>query len=109
MLLEALACQVPVVVRDIPIYREWLPDGEVTHMVRGTGGAIVEDTVQRLTDLFAGHLPDLSEASRAAAMECDLGAVADRLQEIYRSLGLFEPVVGCWAHGTTALSQRPQG
>ena len=109
VLLEALACQVPVVVRDIPIYRDWLPDGEVTHMVRGTGGAIVEDTVQRLTDLFAGRLPDLSEASRAAAMECDLGAVADRLQEIYRSLGLFEPVVGCWAHGTTALSQRPQG
>lgn len=92
VLLEALACQVPVVVRDIPIYREWLPDGEVTHMVRGTGSAVVEDTVQRLTDLFAGRLPDLSAASRAAALECDLGEVAERLQGIYRSLGLFDAV-----------------
>ena len=28
MVLEALACEVPVVVRDIPVYEGWLEDGD---------------------------------------------------------------------------------
>ncbi|WP_460475643.1 glycosyltransferase family 4 protein [Brachybacterium huguangmaarense] len=88
VLLEALACAAPVVVRDIPIYRDWLPDGEVTHMVRGTGRAVVEDTVARLTDLFAGRLPDLTAAGREVAEGLDIHRVAERLGEIYATEGV---------------------
>lgn len=88
VLLEALACEAPVVVRDIPIYRRWLPDGEVTHMVRGQGRAVVDHTVERLTALLAGELPDLTGAGRAAAEEVDLQRVAERLGQIYEIQGV---------------------
>jgi len=88
VLLEALACGTPVVVRDIPIYRDWLPDGRVTHMVRGRGTAVVEETATRLRDLLGGRLPDLTEAGRRAAEEVDLRRVAERLGEIYAVEGV---------------------
>lgn len=88
VLLEALACRTPVVVRDIPIYRQWLPDGTVTHMVRGRGADVVADTVARLRDLLAGRLPDLTAAGRAAAEDVDLARVAERLDAIYAAEGV---------------------
>ncbi len=88
VLLEALACCAPVVVRDIPIYRDWLPDGEVTHMVHGRSAEVVEETVTRLRDLLDGRLPDLTAAGRRAAEEVDLHRVAERLGEIYAIEGV---------------------
>lgn len=88
VLLEALACEAPVVVRDIPIYREWLADGRVTHMVRGEGRAVVDDAVARLSALLAGDLPDLTAAGRAEAEAVDLHRVAERLGKIYRVQGV---------------------
>lgn len=87
VLLEALACGAPAVLRDIPIYREWLPDGVVTHQVPD-GGDFPGAVARRLTDLHAGHLPDVTAAGRAAAEELDLSRVAERLGEIYASLGI---------------------
>lgn len=88
VLLEALACGTPVIVRDIPIYRDWLPDGRITHMVRGTGEAFVADVEQRLRDLLAGHLPDLTAAGRLAAETLDVDRVAEQLDQIYRIEGI---------------------
>ncbi|MCS6712536.1 glycosyltransferase [Brachybacterium sp. EF45031] len=88
VLLEALACAVPVIVRDIPIYHDWLPDGRVTHMVRGDGPAVVADARRRLTDLLAGRLPDLTSAGRAAAEAVDLDRVAEGLSRIHRVTGV---------------------
>ncbi|MGP9695570.1 glycosyltransferase family 4 protein [Brachybacterium sp. AOP25-B2-12] len=88
VLLEALACGTPAVVRDIPIYRDWLPDGVVTRMVRGTGDAFVADVVTRLRDLLDGRLADLTPQGRAAAEAVDLRRVAERLGEIYRTEGI---------------------
>lgn len=88
VLLEALACGVPTIVRDIPIYRDWLPDGRVTHMVRGSGTSFVDDVVSRLGALLAGRLPDLTAAGRSAAEAMDLARVAERLDAIYRIEGI---------------------
>ena len=103
VLLEALACRTPVVLRDIPIYRDWLPDGRVTHMVRGEGPELVAATVARLRSLLAGTLPDLTAAGRAAAEAVDLREVAAQLAHIYRSEGIV-PRGGSVHHteGTTA-------
>lgn len=88
VLLEALACGAPAIVRDIPIYRDWLPDGEVTHMVRGDGEAFVADVVERIEELLAGRLEDLTGNGREAARRCDIRRVAERLGEIYRAEGV---------------------
>lgn len=88
VLLEALACGAPAIVRDIPIYREWLPDGEVTHKVRGAGRAFVDDVVARIETLLEGELPDLTGAGRRTAEDVDLARVAERLQAIYEAEGV---------------------
>ncbi|SDB83551.1 1,2-diacylglycerol-3-alpha-glucose alpha-1,2-glucosyltransferase [Raineyella antarctica] len=88
VLLEALACGAPVIVRDIPIYRDWLPDGQVTHMVRGHGEAFVSDVERSVRDLLAGRLPDLTAAGRCAAEELDVRRVAEQLDRIYRTEGI---------------------
>ncbi len=91
VLLEALACGTPVVVRDIPIYRDWLPDGRVTHMVRGRGETFGDDVERRLRSLLDGDLPDLTAAGRRAAEAVDVARIAEGLDRIYRAEGILAP------------------
>ena len=80
VVLEALACGIPVVVRDIPVYQDWLTDGVHVRKARDTAGfrAAVEG-------ILSGTLPDLTAAGRAVAQARSLEAVGDRLREIYRA------------------------
>lgn len=88
VLLEALACGAPVLLRDIPIYHDWLPDGQVTHMVPGDGPGFPAAVRTRLTALLDGDLEDLTDAGRAAAEDVDLARVAERLAGIYAAEGV---------------------
>ncbi len=98
VLLEALACGAPTVLRSIPIYRDWLPDGKVTHQVSSTAGQFPQAVEQKLRALFAGELPDLRAAGRAVAEDLDLAQVAKRLARIYR-------IEGVLPHRRTAAEQ----
>lgn len=88
VLLEALACGAPVLVRGIPLYRDQFPDGEVTHQVTGEGPAFVAATARKLRALLDGELADLRAAGRAAAEDVDLDRVAERLAVIYDAAGV---------------------
>lgn len=87
VLWEALACGVPALVRGIPIYRDAMPDGVLTHQVTGDGPAFAGDTVQKLRALLDGELEDLTAAGRSAAEGVDIAAVAQQLQQIYVRAG----------------------
>lgn len=103
VLLEALACRAPVLLSDIPIYADWLPDGEVVHKVPvppssavsgpsdralGARRAGAQQIAERLRLLLDGQLADLSAAGRAAAEAVDMCQVAAQLQEIYDQEGV---------------------
>ena len=88
VLLEALACGAPVLVRGIPLYRDQFPDGEVTHQVTGEGPAFVAATARKLRALLDGELADLCAEGRAAAEDVDLDRVAERLAAIYDAAGV---------------------
>lgn len=88
VLLEALACGAPALVRAIPLYREQLPDGVLTHQVDGDGPEFAEQVVQRLSDLLEGRLPDLTGAGRSAAEALDLREIAAQMAEIYQLAGV---------------------
>ena len=88
VLLEALACGAPALVRAIPLYREQLPDGVLTHQVGGDGPEFAGEVVRRLTDLLEGRLPDLTGAGRSAAEALDLRVIAAQLAEIYQLAGV---------------------
>ena len=79
VVLEALACGIPTVLRDIPVYSGWLEDGKNVYK------AADQDAFrQKLEGILSGALPDLTAAGRAVAGERSLEAVGQRLREIYR-------------------------
>ena len=87
VLWEALACGVPALVRGIPIYRDGMPDGVLTHQVEGAGPGFVPRVAEKLAALLDGRLADLREAGREAAEGVDLLQVAERLGGIYEEVG----------------------
>lgn len=77
VVLEALASGVPVLVRDIDVYADWLADGVVVRKASST--AKFATTTRRM---LAGELPDLTDAGRALTESHDLRVVAARLRAI---------------------------
>lgn len=88
VLWEALACAVPALVRGIPIYRDAMPDGVLTHQVPGDGPEFAGQVSQQLRALLDGELEDLTAAGRRAAEGVDLEEVAQQLQQIYDEAGV---------------------
>lgn len=86
VVLEALACGIPTVVRDIPVYSGWLRDGENIYKASNT-----DEFQQRVEGILAGTLPDLTAAGRAVAESRSLEAVGIRLREIYCRERILQP------------------
>lgn len=84
VVLEALACGIPTVVRDIPVYNGWLTHGENVYKADSVKG--FEYFIYRL--LYQMQ-PNLTCAGRAAAEMRNFRAVGERLKEIYRAEGFL--------------------
>ena len=83
VVLEALACGVPVLLRDIPVYRGWLEDGVNVYKAAGTA-----ELRLRLAALLAGRLPDVTAAGRAVAEARALPVIGRELLRRYAALPL---------------------
>ena len=79
VLLEALACEIPVVLRDIPIYENWLWNGIDVYKGRSIG-----EFMDRIEAIFSGRAQDLTVQGRKMAEERDFEKVAARLKAIYK-------------------------
>lgn len=88
VLLEALACGAPVLVRGIPLYRDQFPAGVLTHQVEDRGPDLPGRAAARLRRLLDGRLPDLREQGRAAAAARDLHVLAGELEGLYELAGV---------------------
>lgn len=80
VVLEALASEIPVLLRDIPVYEGWLEDGKSVYKVDSQ-----KQILQAVTEILAKQRPSLSAAGRKVAEERNLKAVGNRLKEIYIS------------------------
>lgn len=78
VLLEALAARQNVLIRDIPIYEEWLEDGKNVYKADSIDGF-----EEKLRGILEKKLPDLTEVGYAVAQERCIGAVGERLRSIY--------------------------
>lgn len=81
VVLEALACGTPVLLRDIPVYNGWLTDG--VNVYKGRNGWELR---QKLAGILYGRLPDLTEAGRQVALARSLPNIGRALQDIYAAL-----------------------
>ncbi len=82
VVLEALACGAPALLRDIPVYDGWLEDGKNVYKARQT-----EEFQDILTRMLSGELPSLAQAGREVAEERSLEAMGRKLQQIYQQEG----------------------
>lgn len=81
VLLEALASKVPVLIRDIPIYSNWLRDGY--HVYKGNS---IAEFKEKIVEIIEGELPEITSNGYALALERNLNSVGQRLMHIYKHL-----------------------
>jgi 1,2-diacylglycerol-3-alpha-glucose alpha-1,2-glucosyltransferase len=81
VMLEALSMEIPILVRDIPIYSNWLLEGETVYK-----GSTLTEFKDKIADILEGKLPDLSRNGHLLAKERDLKKVGETLLDIYARL-----------------------
>jgi len=79
VVLEALACGVPVLLRDIPVYHDWLTDGREVYMAE-------EDFHLTAEKIFSDELPDLRVNGRRFAESRSLEQTGEKLRSIIGNL-----------------------
>ena len=84
VVLEALACGTPTVLRDIPVYSGWLENGRNVYKARD-----VYSFSSAISGLLSGALPPLSENGRKTAESRSIRAVGKKLMGIYADAGLL--------------------
>jgi len=79
VVLEALACEIPVLVRDIPVYEDWLKNGVNVYKAEDTN-----EFICKAEKILNGSLPDLTKQGRETAMERSFPEIADKMKLIYQ-------------------------
>ena len=81
VVLEALACGVPVLLREIPVYEGWLTDGVNVYKAADDAGFAA-----KAAGILDGTLPDLTAAGRAVAEARSLPRMGKALCGVYKEL-----------------------
>ena len=81
VVLEALACGTPTLVRDIPVYEGWLTDGFNVYKAADDAGFAA-----KTAGILDGTLPDLTAAGRAVAEARSLPRMGKALCGVYKDL-----------------------
>lgn len=89
VVLEALACGIPTVVRDIPVYREWLTHGLSVYKATDDWSFL-----RNVAGLLDGSLPSLAAGGLAVARSHSIPVMARQLRAVYdaEALPYADPV-----------------
>lgn len=81
VVLEALSCEIPVLIRDIPVYRGWLRNRSDVYK-----GKNLYEFERLIEGILQSELPDLTVSGRKRAVERDVFRQAGKLYRYYGSL-----------------------
>lgn len=80
-IIEACAAKIPALIRDIPVFEEWLEDGKNVYKAKD-----IDEFEEKIKGILEGKLPSLVEAGYEVAKERDLNLIGKKLIEIYESV-----------------------
>jgi len=80
-IIEACAAKIPALIRDIPVFSEWLEDGKNVYKAKD-----VNEFEEKIKKILEGELPSLVDAGYEVAKERDLKIIGKQLIEIYESV-----------------------
>lgn len=81
VVLEALAMKIPMLLRDIPVYEDWLAENKEVYKAKN-----VKDFEQKARRILEGELPNLAEAGYRVAEARSIENIGIKLGEIYRKI-----------------------
>lgn len=79
VLLEALACKIPVLIRDIPIYSGWFEDGKNIYKAK-----TLDEFEEKVRKIVEHELPDLTEQGYLEAKKRDIKEIGKELKKSMR-------------------------
>jgi len=79
--IEACACKCNSIIRDIPIFDDWLVDGENIYKAKD-----INEFEEKIKLFFNGKLNDLTDNAYDVAKQRDIKIVGKKLKNIYKSL-----------------------
>lgn len=80
-IIEACACKCSAIIRDIPIFYDWLIDGKNVYKAKD-----INEFEQKINLFFEGKLANLTNNAYAVAKKRDIKNVGKKLKKIYKSL-----------------------
>lgn len=78
-MLEALAAGIPILLRDIPVYADWLQDGVNVYKAKTE-----EEVCEKTMKILSGQAADLTEEGRRTAQNRSMRTMAEKLLDVYR-------------------------
>lgn len=80
-IIEACACQTNAIIRDIPIFDEWLEDGKNVYKAKD-----VDEFEIKIKKIINKELPELGNKAYNVAKERDLKIVGEQLKKVYEEV-----------------------
>lgn len=80
-IIEACACKTNAIIRDIPIFDDWLIDGKNVYKAKD-----VDEFEEKIKLFFDGKLGSVTNEAYSVAKERDLKIIGKKLKRIYESL-----------------------
>ena len=77
-IIEACACKTKALIRDIPVFEDWLEDGVNIYKAKD-----VDEFEKKIKNILEGKCPDLTEEGYKVAKERDIKKIGKQLKEAY--------------------------
>lgn len=80
-IIEACACKTKALIRDIPVFDDWLIDGVNVYKAKD-----LDEFEDKIKKIISGKLPDLTEKAYEVAKERDIKYVGLELKKVYEDV-----------------------
>ncbi len=80
-IIEAIACETDALIRDIPIFEDWLEDGKNVYKAKN-----IDEFEEKIRKILTGKLPSVSKNAYSIAKERDQRNIGKQLKKVYQEV-----------------------